>query len=235
MIDQARPAFVRYGDACFRYRGLMLPVAVLLAFVPSLPLSSDAVRTGVIGIGLGLIGQAIRIANVGLVYIIRGGKAHRVHAEDLVTAGLYAHVRNPMYLGNALLLAGIAIASNSRVFAIGAVLIGVAVHVGIIAAEEFFLAGKFGAQYEDYRRRVPRIVPRLCGVGESLRGVTFNGRRVIEKEYAEPVDWLSATAILALVALYRADQLRDAPWLVGLMGAVILARLWAWILNRRRR
>lgn len=231
---QQRPALVRYGDACFKHRGLMLPAAVLLLFVPSPALSGNAVATSLAGLALSLLGQAVRIANVGLVYIIRGGKSHKVYAEELVTRGLYSHVRNPMYVGNALLLAGLAVASNSWVFAIGGVAIAVAVHVGIIAAEEFFLRGRFGEQYVDYCRRVPRLVPRLAGITRTLSGVSFNWGRVIDKEYMQPVDWLSATAILALVALWRAGQLESHPELAVLMGAVIAFRLVLWLQRRRR-
>lgn len=229
-----RPLLIRYGDACFKHRGLMLPAAVLLLFIPSAPLSHDPAMTSLVGIVLSLIGQTIRIANVGMVYIIRGGKSHKVYAEQLVTAGLYSHVRNPMYVGNAFLLAGLAVASNSWVFAIGGIALAVAVHVGIIAAEEYFLLNKFGEQYEDYRRRVPRLVPRLAGLSQTLHGVTFNWPRVVEKEYMEPVDWLSAAAIVSLISLWRADLLDDEPLLVVLMAVIILARVWVWRLRRQR-
>ncbi len=231
---EARPGLVRYGDACFKHRGLMLPAAILLLFVPSRTLYPDAEITGLIGIVLALIGQSIRIANVGMVYIIRGGKSHKVYAETLVTAGLYSHVRNPMYVGNAFLLAGLAVASNSWVFAIGGIAIAVAVHVGIIAAEEYFLRGKFGEQYEEFVRRVPRLVPNLAGIGQTLKGVTFNWPRVVEKEYMAPVDWLSATAIVSVVALWRADQLRSEPLLIALAAVIVVARLWLWLLRKRR-
>jgi len=229
-----RPGLVRYGDACFKHRGLMLPAAILLLFIPSPPLYHDATVTTVIGLALALFGQAIRIANVGMVYIIRGGKSHKVYAETLVTGGLYSHVRNPMYVGNAFLLAGLAVASNAWVFAIGGVAIAVAVHVGIIAAEEYFLRGKFGEQYVDYCRRVPRLVPRLAGLSQTLRGVTFNWPRVVEKEYMAPVDWLSATAIIGLVSLWRDDRLQDDAVLIALAVTIVIARLWLWMLRRQR-
>jgi protein-S-isoprenylcysteine O-methyltransferase Ste14 len=231
---ERRPALVRYGDACFKHRGLLLPAAVLLLFVPSAPLSRDAALTSLVGIVLCLIGQTIRIANVGMVYIIRGGKAHQVYAETLVISGLYSHVRNPMYVGNAFLLAGLAVCSNSWVFALGGIALGVAVHVGIVAAEEHFLRGKFGAQYEAYCAQVPRIVPRLTGLTRTLEGVRFNWPRVIEKEYMEPVDWVSAAAIVSLISLWRFDQLRTEPELLVLMLTIILARVWLWSLRRRR-
>jgi protein-S-isoprenylcysteine O-methyltransferase Ste14 len=232
---EERSALIRYGDACFKHRGLMLPAAVLLLFIPSPELHPDAAFTSLIGIVLALIGQSIRIANVGMVYIIRGGKSHKVYAETLVTAGLYSHVRNPMYVGNSFLLAGLAFASNSWVFAIGGIALAIAVHVGIIAAEENFLRGKFGEQYVDYCRRVPRIIPRFTGLRDTLRGVTFNWPRIVDKEYMEPVDWLSAAAIVSLVSLWRSGQLRMEPELVVLMLVIILARLWIWRLGRQRR
>lgn len=231
---EARPGLVRYGDACFKHRGLMLPAAILLLFIPSPPLHHDAALTSLLGIVLALVGQGIRIANVGMVYIIRGGKSHKVYAETLVTGGLYSHVRNPMYVGNAFLLAGLAIASNEWVFAIGGVALAVAVHVGIIAAEEYFLRTKFGEQYEDYVRRVPRLIPNLGGISQTLKGVTFNWPRVVEKEYMEPVDWLSATAIVGVVALWRSGQLHEQPLLVALAAIVVIARVWIWMLRKQR-
>ena len=229
-------AFVRYGQACFKHRGLMLPAAILLLLVPSPPISSDAIHTSCIGLAIALLGLGIRIGTIGLQYIIRGGKDHQVFADRLVTGGLYSHVRNPMYLGNAFLLAGIAIASNSWVFAVGGIAIGVAVHVGIIGAEENFLSGKFGSEYEDYRRRVPRLVPRLAGLGRTFAAADhFDWGRVIDREFMAPVDWVSATCLVAVVALWRAGQLKDSPLLLAVIVLLILARLVLWRIQRARR
>jgi protein-S-isoprenylcysteine O-methyltransferase Ste14 len=213
----------------------MLPAAVLLLLIPSRPLSEDSASMALVGIVLALLGQTVRILNVAMVYIIRGGKGHKVYAEQLVVDGLYSHVRNPMYVGNAFLLAGLAFASNSWVFAIGGIAMALAVHIGIIAAEENFLRTKFTEQYVEYCRRVPRIVPRLAGLRETLRGVTFNWPRVVDKEYMEPVDWLSATAIIGCISLWRSDDLAQEPVLIVLMATIVLARLWRWALGKRRR
>jgi protein-S-isoprenylcysteine O-methyltransferase Ste14 len=229
-------AFQRYGQACFKHRGLMLPAAVLLLLIPSPPLCHNAIVTSLVGIAIALVGQLIRAGTIGLEYIIRGGKDHNVFAEKLVTGGLYAHVRNPMYLGNAFLLLGLAVASNSWVFFIGGIAIGVAVHIGIIGAEEHFLRGKFGAQYEEFQRTVPRLIPRLAGLGRTFRAADrFNWGRVIDKEFMKPVDWTSATALVSLVALWRADQLRDCPLLLGLIAVIVLTRLVLWSVQKSRR
>ena len=74
----------------------------------------------------------------------------------LVTDGVYAWSRNPMYVALALLFAGIAVLANSGwLAALWVAYVGV-LRVGVIAAEERYLEGKFGDQYRAYRARVRR-------------------------------------------------------------------------------
>ncbi len=224
---------VRLGDFSFRYRGYLLPVAVILYLLPGPRLVADPALAGLIGFLVAACGQLIRITTVGLAYIIRGGKDHRVHAEDLVTSGLYSHCRNPMYVGNFFLLLGLAVAANSWVFALAGIPLGLGMHRAIVAAEEHFLRGKFGAQYDAYCARVPRWVPRLAGLAATVRGMQFEWRRVILKEYATSFDWLSATALVVLVNLWRDHALGARPLLAGAMAAVILARVALSLLSGR--
>ncbi len=154
---------VGLGNFSFKYRGYMLPVAVILLVLPSPHLFADPSVAGLIGFLIAVVGQAARIANVGLAYIIRGGKDHKVYAEELVTSGLYSHVRNPMYVGNFFLVIGLAIASNSWVFVLIGVPLSLGMHKAIVAAEENFLRNKFGPQFDAYCAKVPRWVPRLSG------------------------------------------------------------------------
>lgn len=224
---------VRLGDFSFRYRGYLLPVAVVLYLLPSPRLVADPALAGLGGFLVAALGQLIRITTVGLAYIIRGGKDHRVHAEDLVTSGLYSHCRNPMYVGNFFLLLGLAAAANSWVFALAGIPLGLGMHRAIVAAEEHFLRGKFGAQYDAYCAGVPRWVPRLAGLAVTVRGMQFEWQRVILKEYATSFDWLSATALVVLINLWRDHALGARPLLAGLMAAVILVRLALSLLSRR--
>jgi protein-S-isoprenylcysteine O-methyltransferase Ste14 len=224
---------VRLGDFSFRYRGYLLPVAVILYLLPGPPLFPDPARAGLDGFLIAAFGQLIRILTVGLAYIIRGGKDHRVYAEDLVTSGLYSHCRNPMYVGNFFLLIGLAVAANSWVFALGGILLGLGMHRAIVAAEEHFLRGKFGAAYDAYCADVPRWVPRLGGLLATVSSMQFQWRRVILKEYATSFDWLSATALVVLVNLWRTGTLAGHPWLTGVLITVILMRIALSFLSRR--
>lgn len=224
---------VRLGDFSFKYRGYMLPIAVILLFIPSPRFTADPAVAGLIGFLIAVLGQACRIGNIGLAYIIRGGKDHKVYAEQLVTTGLYSHVRNPMYVGNFFLVIGLAVASNSWVFALIGVPLSLGMHKAIVAAEENFLRNKFGPQFDDYCARVNRWVPRLAGLGHTLSGMQFDWRRVVMKEYRAGFDWFSATAVVILIRLGQASLLDDYQILTALMVLVIAARFILWFASRQ--
>jgi len=81
--------------------------------------------------------------------------------HPLVTSGAYGFVRNPMYLGIILLWFGIAAAFQSKVlFAVAAAYV-VPVLWFYIRAEERMMSSEFGVQFEEYTRRVGRLLPRL--------------------------------------------------------------------------
>jgi protein-S-isoprenylcysteine O-methyltransferase Ste14 len=86
--------------------------------------------------------------------------------ETLVTAGPYACVRNPMYLGTVLGVLAFAGMSGLwyAVLAV-AVMLGL-VYAGAIAYEEAFLLTRFGEQYRRYREAVPRLMPALRARGD---------------------------------------------------------------------
>lgn len=217
--------WVRAGRFAFRYRGMLLPVAIVLLLIPSPALMANPALAGVIGLVIALLGQFIRSANVGLEYIIRGGKDHQVYAEKLVTEGLYSHVRNPMYVANFFLVLGMAIASNSWVFLLLGIPIVLLMHSAIIAAEEDFLRNKFGAEFDAFCARSPRWLPRLSGLVATLRGMRFNWRRMLVQEYQKAFDWVAALALVVIVKIALAQALQEHAVVVGLMVAVIGVRI----------
>lgn len=82
-------------------------------------------------------------------------------ASDLVTTGPYAHVRNPLYLGNLLLSLGVCIIANVY-WMITVLLVGYFVqYLPIIASEETYLRNFCGAAYQTYYTAVPRFIPRF--------------------------------------------------------------------------
>ena len=151
---------VELGNFSFRYRGYMLPVAVILLLIPSPRLTADPADAGLVGFLLAVVGQVARIVTIGLAYIIRGGKDHKVYAEDLVTSGLYSHVRNPMYVGATVALLGAALYYTSLPLALYAAGFLLAMSVFVLAYEEPVLRETFGEDYARYCREVGRSWPR---------------------------------------------------------------------------
>ena len=98
---------VKLGNLLFHNRNWLFPLFYVILFIPSPEVFSDPVTAMLIGFGIAIIGQIIRIITIGLVYIVRGGRNRRVYADDLVTTGIFSHCRNPLYVGNILILAGL--------------------------------------------------------------------------------------------------------------------------------
>ena len=80
--------------------------------------------------------------------------------KKLVWRGLYKWVRNPMYLGIIALVAGEALFFRSGHIVVYLICLVCAVQLFVVGYEEPALRRQFGAMYEDYRRSVPRWLPR---------------------------------------------------------------------------
>lgn len=81
--------------------------------------------------------------------------------DELVTGGVYAHSRNPMYVGVLLVILGQAFRQRSVSILWWMFGVWIGFHNRVIAWEEPHLAEKHGEVYEQYRERVPRWVPRI--------------------------------------------------------------------------
>ena len=80
--------------------------------------------------------------------------------RELTQTGPYAHTRNPLYLGSMLIAAGFAVALLSWPVALLLAVGFAVIYVPVIASEERFLRAAFPG-FDDYCRRVPRLIPRL--------------------------------------------------------------------------
>ena len=81
------------------------------------------------------------------------------HPGRLVTTGIYAYSRNPIYLFFDLYFLGTFLLNGSLFFLIMAVLVALNLHYQILQ-EERFLASVHGAAYEAYRARTARYLAR---------------------------------------------------------------------------
>jgi protein-S-isoprenylcysteine O-methyltransferase Ste14 len=213
------------GSFLFHFREALFPFACLAVFLPGPRVFEQPLLAVLVGLGVALTGQLIRVGTIGLDYIIRGGKNRRVYAEDLVTSGVYAHCRNPMYIGNLLILTGVAIGSNSWTCIALTVPLFILVYVAIVAAEEDFLRRKFGAPFEEYCRDVPRWLPHWRGLLETFRRAPFRWRRVLVKEYGTPFGWIMGFSVLTLWHLYQSGEIAEQDELVQLVSIIMLATI----------
>lgn len=74
----------------------------------------------------------------------------------IIDDGIYGVTRNPMYLGMALIMAGLALLFDSLVALMMLVPTIIAIRIFVIAREERYLTGKFGDPYREYKKRVRR-------------------------------------------------------------------------------
>ncbi len=114
---------------------------------------------GFIPIGLGAIAQLWSMWN--FATFGKGTPAPIDPPKIFVSKGLYRMMRNPMYVGAALILIGEALVYQSWTLFAYAFLVWLPQHLFVIFYEEPALKKKFGAEYEAYLKTVPRWIPKL--------------------------------------------------------------------------
>jgi protein-S-isoprenylcysteine O-methyltransferase Ste14 len=77
-------------------------------------------------------------------------------SSAIVSSGPFRFTRNPIYLGDLLIYAGVAMYFDSALALLLLPLVIVAMHFGVIVREERYLERKFGEEYRNYRQRVRR-------------------------------------------------------------------------------
>ncbi|HSA93071.1 MAG TPA: isoprenylcysteine carboxylmethyltransferase family protein [Terriglobales bacterium] len=121
---------------------------------------------------------------------------HVTKATEITTTGPYAYTRNPLYLGSLILAAGFGIAARSPWLAAALLAMLLAIYFPVIRWEEAYLRRNF-PEFEDYARRVPRLLPRLGpGTGASNNFSWERYRR--HREYNALLGTLAMLAALAI-------------------------------------
>jgi protein-S-isoprenylcysteine O-methyltransferase Ste14 len=227
---------VNLGNFFFRYRNGIGPIVFLVAIVagtPTYPLGRPDLNLmlDIAGIVVALLGQGLRIITIGYEYIERGGKNRQVYASKLVQGGVFAHCRNPLYVGNILLAIGISMVVHSLVFYLSVLPLVALVYISIVSAEEEFLISKFGNEYKQYCKRVNRWVPHWNGWRHSIANMKFNWGRVLVKEYNTIFVLVLALAVVKIGSDYQVEGPTSLPPTKSL-GMAFLLWLGAYIFVR---
>jgi protein-S-isoprenylcysteine O-methyltransferase Ste14 len=150
----------------------------------------------VIGAATGAIGLWLRAYAAGYLH----------KKETLTITGPYAHTRNPLYLGSAILAAGVGIATHSWV-ALATLFIYFSLFYSIVMRREEGELRKFhGAAFDAYAQTVPLFFPRITPAKSSGNGSSSPGAFSFV-QYKKNHEWQAAVGfvliLLALLILWR--------------------------------
>jgi protein-S-isoprenylcysteine O-methyltransferase Ste14 len=207
--EQARRRRAALGTVLFT---LALPGTVI-ALVPWLLTGWRLAAGGLPRIaGIALIAAALPIFSAFLVRFVREGlgtPAPIAPTERLVVGGPFRRVRNPGYLSVIAMLLGEALLFGSWAVSAWAALAALGFHLFVVLYEEPTLRRQFGAEYEDYCRRVPRWWPRLGRLlllALPLCAALACATTRIETQWQEPGLAAGQLAFRRVVALAQVDD-----------------------------
>jgi protein-S-isoprenylcysteine O-methyltransferase Ste14 len=109
-----------------------------------------------IGLSLEVVGLAVLIFSYTSMARAKTTIDPSQHSSKVVTTGLYAYSRNPIYLGWFLLIAGIGFRNGSLFVLLIAVTMILLLYWAVVIEEEKYLERKFGEEYLSYKKSVRR-------------------------------------------------------------------------------
>ena len=233
-----KKTMISIGNFFFRYRNRLFPVIVIALFAIAPPSQTFLGREDylpikdAVAVLIALSGLAFRSLVIGYAYIKRGGMNKKVYADNLVTEGLFAICRNPLYVGNVLMYIGVFLLHGAPMVALSGIVLFLFIYQCIILAEEAYLHAKFGEGYEAYCRDVSRWVPAFSKFREATDGMTFNARLAIKKDYST-----MATTFVTLLLTQLYKYLSVAPHAVSdrpalmLIGAILMVGIIAKVIR----
>lgn len=124
---------------------------------------------------------------------------HLEKNRDLAQSGPYARVRNPLYLGTLTVAMGLAIAARRWELALLFAVVFGLVYLPAVELEEQHLRRLFPA-FDEYARRVPRLLPRFGAVKQTGKPFRWPLYR-FNREYEALAGWLAGVAVLLWKAL----------------------------------
>jgi protein-S-isoprenylcysteine O-methyltransferase Ste14 len=223
------------GNWLFRHRSWLplIPLALVLALLPFSPdprTNPPTVAWGLVCVAISMLGVAIRAFAVGTKPRGTSGRNRGAQvASRLNTTGLYSIVRHPLYLGNALMWAGVAVYPRMWTAAVLAGAFFWVYYERIMYAEEEFLSRTHGAEFAEWSARTPAFIPDPSKW--MAPDLPFSLRAVLAAEYPGFLGVAAAFLLVRTVQdLIFLHHLRLHPfWLglfaLGIAGYVVLRTL----------
>ncbi|MFM9889586.1 MAG: methyltransferase family protein [Rickettsiales bacterium] len=239
---EQKTTLIKIGDFFFKYRNFIFPIFLVVLLLGKRPPSEyfgseeaeDVVDT--IAVILALAGLSLRGAVIGFSYIKRGGLNKKVYAENLVTDGFFAVCRNPLYVGNILIYAGLLLKHGDLLVLVLGSAFFLFVYTAIVAAEEYFLRNGFGDAYREYCRDVPRWRMKWPRLKAATEGMKFNLKKALVKDYGTIINVVVTLTILEMLEQTSAAESAEPPnWFMfaAIIGCVIAMGLVVRVAKRR--
>jgi protein-S-isoprenylcysteine O-methyltransferase Ste14 len=191
---------IKIGNFLFKHRSFTPIPFIIFVFVIFKPVNLEEknILINLSGIIISFLGEMIRIIAVGYSFTGTSGRETFLRADVLNTTGIYAIVRNPLYIGNFLMFTGIVIVFSNAFAVLIFALFLIPQYYFIILAEENFLQEKYGESYKTYCRQVRRIIPGFKNYRKSQN--PFSLKKVLFKENDSIFNMLM---MFLLVLLYK--------------------------------
>lgn len=189
----------RFGGWLFKKRtSIPVPIVLALLLIPPPESARSAGWLPWAGGAVIALGELIRMWGVHHIGAISRTRSDRL--GPLIASGPFAHVRNPLYVGNILLWLGFSVAARLVWLApIVFIVLAVEYHA-IVRWEEQLLATRVGEPYREYLKRVPRWIPTLAPVAGGTSDARFSWRDTIYSERGTLIAIAAGYLLLALKA-----------------------------------
>jgi len=220
----------KLGNLFFRWRSY-IPIILFLILILRLndlkytfPNQIIEITYQVFCLFISISGEIVRIITVGFVPSGTSGRNTKSQrATALNTSGLYSITRNPLYLGNFLIIFGLSVFTRSYLIVILNCLLFLIFYVPIILVEESFLFGKFGDLYREYVSKTPCFFPRL-----SLWRPPENNWSwimAIRREYSSIVSMILSFVVIAHIRIYAIHS-KPTVNIYWLIAGVVVLTMW---------
>ncbi|MBI3319560.1 MAG: isoprenylcysteine carboxylmethyltransferase family protein [Candidatus Omnitrophica bacterium] len=187
----------------------MVPLLFLLA--------STTERQLRLGLAIVLLGEGLRLWANGYVGHVKVNVTQKRLGEAkigrLITAGPYAFVRHPLYLGTFLIGTGFCVVVGNVWFGIAALAFFLIVYRRKMAQEEALIHEEWGAAYEAYHAAVPRWLPTWRRY--SMREGRWSWQGVSASKEFKTLSWI---IVLLLLLYFRMEWIQE--------GESFLAKHW---------
>lgn len=174
-----------FHAVCFKLRGIAMAPPIVFLVLWTRGQAEPAWLLW--AVGLVVFGAGVFVRVLAQRYL-----KYRLEDENaLATGGPYAWMRNPVYIGNLLLFAGLCLTSQLPWMIVPFFLWAWGVYYGTVRFEEFRLTKRFGDEYLAYKQRVNRWWPR------APQGPAAGSATISQWGRAAAVEWQCFGLLLA--------------------------------------